>query len=111
MNIWLLIGVTVGLGIFFAGIRIIPPTHRGLVERLGTYHHFGQPGFNWLIPVIDTLHLVNVTEQMFDADSQQIITNDNLNAQVDAQIYFKVKSLEEDVMPRQIIPSRFKARV
>jgi regulator of protease activity HflC (stomatin/prohibitin superfamily) len=101
MNIWLLISIIVVLGIFFAGIRIIRPTHRGLVERLGKYHHFGQPGFNWLIPVIDTLHLVNVTEQMFDAEPQQIITNDNLNAQVDAQIYFKVKPSEEDVKASQ----------
>jgi len=101
MNGWLLIFGIVVLVIFFAGIRIIRPTHRGLVERLGKYHHFGQPGFNWLIPVVDTMHMVNITEQMFDAEPQQIITNDNLNAQVDAQIYFKVKSSEEDVKASQ----------
>jgi regulator of protease activity HflC (stomatin/prohibitin superfamily) len=101
MNIWLLVGGIAVLAIFFAGIRIVRPTHRGLVERLGKYHHFGQPGFNWLIPVVDTMHRVNVTEQMFDAEPQQIITNDNLNAQVDAQIYFKVKPSEEDVKASQ----------
>jgi len=87
--------------IFFAGIRIVRPTHRGLVERLGRYHHFARYGFNWIIPVIDNLILVNITEQMVDAEPQEIITNDNLNAMVDAQVYFKVKDDEASVKASQ----------
>jgi regulator of protease activity HflC (stomatin/prohibitin superfamily) len=83
--------------LFFAGIRIVRPTHRGLIERLGKYKKLAGPGFHWIIPVIDRLFLVNVTEQMVDAEPQEIITNDNLNASVDAQVYFKVKSDEESV--------------
>jgi len=83
--------------LFFAGIRIVRPTHRGLIERLGKYNKLAGPGFHWIIPVIDRLFLVNVTEQMVDAEPQEIITNDNLNASVDAQVYFKVKSDEESV--------------
>ena len=111
MNIWLLIFGIAVVVIFFAGIRIIRPTHRGLVERLGKYHHFGQPGFNWLIPVVDTMHMVNITEQMFDAEPQQIITNDNLNAQVDAQIYFKVKPSEEDVKASQYNVNEYRRQI
>ncbi len=83
--------------IFFAGIRIVRPTQRGLIERLGKYHNFANPGFHWIIPIIDKMYLVNVTEQMVDAEPQEIITNDNLNASVDAQVYFRVKSDEESV--------------
>ena len=87
--------------IFLLGIRIVRPTRRGLVERLGKYHHFANPGFNWIIPVIDRLFLVNVTEQMVDAEPQEIITNDNLNALVDAQIYFKIKDDNQSVRDSQ----------
>jgi regulator of protease activity HflC (stomatin/prohibitin superfamily) len=87
--------------IFFMGIRIVRPTHRGLVERLGKYHSFSQPGFHWIIPVIDRMFQVNITEQMVDAEPQEIITNDNLNARVDAQVYFKVKADEESVKKSQ----------
>ncbi len=80
-----------------SGIRIIRPTHKGLIERLGKYHHFATPGFNWIIPIIDKLYQVNVTEQMVDAEPQEIITNDNLNARVDAQVYFRVKDDEQSV--------------
>lgn len=83
--------------IFFAGIRIVRPTHRGLVERFGKYNRFATPGFNWIIPMVENMYLVNITEQMVDAEPQEIITNDNLNAKVDAQVYFKVKSDEDSI--------------
>ena len=93
--LYLLIPVVV---IFFAaGIRIVRPTQRGLIERLGKYSRFANPGFHWIIPIIDRIFVVNVTEQMVDAEPQEIITNDNLNASVDAQVYFRVKSDEESV--------------
>jgi regulator of protease activity HflC (stomatin/prohibitin superfamily) len=86
---------------FFIGIRIVRPTHRGLVERLGRYHHFAEPGFHWILPVIDRIYPVNITEQMVDAEPQEIITNDNLNAVVDAQIYFRINAVEQSVKNSQ----------
>jgi regulator of protease activity HflC (stomatin/prohibitin superfamily) len=83
--------------LFLLGIRIVRPTHRGLIERLGRYQRFANPGFHWIIPVIDRMFQVDITEQMIDAEPQEIITNDNLNARVDAQVYFKVKSDEDSV--------------
>lgn len=83
--------------ILFAGIKIVRPTHKGLIERLGKYRKLAEPGFHWIIPVVDRLFLVNITEQMVDAEPQEIITNDNLNASVDAQVYFRVKSDEKSV--------------
>ena len=85
------------LVLFFAGIRIIRPTQRGLIERLGKYQSFANPGFHWIIPIVDKIFRVNVTEQMVDAEPQEIITNDNLNARVDAQVYFRVKADEDSV--------------
>jgi len=96
MNILGLV-VMVVVVIFLIGIRIVRPTHRGLIERLGKYNRFASPGFNWIIPLIEVIYQVNVTEQMVDAEPQEIITNDNLNAKVDAQVYFKVKADEADV--------------
>ena len=92
-NVFVLIIIVAILLLFFAGIRIIRPTHRGLVERFGKFHHFANPGFQWIIPVIDQMYQVNITEKMVDADPQEIITNDNLNAKVDAQVYLDRKSV------------------
>jgi len=97
--------------IFFFGIRIVRPTHRGTVERLGKYKRLAEPGFNWIIPVIDHIYLINVTEQMVDAQPQEIITNDNLNARVDAQIYFRVKSDEESIKNAQYNVQNYQVQI
>ncbi len=78
-------------------IRTVRPTSRGLVERFGRYNRFANPGIIFLIPFIERLIRVNTTENMIDAGLQEIITSDSLNAQVDAQVYFKVRSDEESV--------------
>jgi regulator of protease activity HflC (stomatin/prohibitin superfamily) len=96
---------------FFGGIRIVRPTHRGLIERLGKYKRFARPGYNWIIPVIDKLYWVNVTEIMVDAEPQEIITNDNLNARVDAQVYFKVKDDEQSVKYSQYQVNNYRYQI
>ena len=98
---WLFVLGVVVLVFFLMGIRIVRPTHRGLIERLGKYQRYGNPGFHWIIPIIERMFQVNITELMVDADPQEIITNDNLNAMVDAQIYYRVKSDEDSVKSSQ----------
>jgi regulator of protease activity HflC (stomatin/prohibitin superfamily) len=98
---WIVLGAIVVVILFFSGIRIIRPTHRGLVELLGKYIGYANPGFHWIFPVICKLYQVNITEQMVNAEPQEIITNDNLNARVDAQVYFKIKPDEESVKSSQ----------
>jgi len=101
MDVKLIIGIAVVILIFLFGIRIIRPTQRGLIERMGKYRKFAQPGFHWIIPIIDQIYKINITEIMIDAQPQEIITNDNLNASVDAQVYFKIKDDEENVKRSQ----------
>ena len=98
MTIYVIIAiVAVVIALFLSGIKIVRPTTRGLVETFGKYSRYAEPGFNWVFPGIQKLYLVNITEQMFNADPQVIITNDNLNATVDAQVYFKVRPDVESV--------------
>lgn len=97
--------------VFLVGIRIIRPTERGIKERLGRYDKFCRPGFHWIIPLIDKLVKINVTEQMVDAEPQEIITNDNLNARVDAQVYFRVKPDEANVKASQYSVNDYKRQI
>jgi regulator of protease activity HflC (stomatin/prohibitin superfamily) len=101
------IGVIVGIILILAivalilGIRIVRPTHRGLVERLGKYNRYAGPGFHVIIPILERMFQVDIREVLVEAQPQTIITNDNLNAKVDAQVYLKVKSDEENVKASQ----------
>jgi len=100
-NVTITVIVVLVILLFFAGIRIVRPTHRGLIERLGKYNRFAGPGFHWIIPAIEKMYQVNITEKMINAEPQEIITNDNLNAKVDAQVYFKIRNDEDDVKASQ----------
>ena len=91
------IPILIILFVFIGGIRIIRPTSRGLIERFGKYNRFANLGFNWIIPLVENVYIDNITEQLVNAETQEIITNDNLNAKVDAQVYFKVKPDENSV--------------
>jgi len=97
----LVVAAALVAGFIFLGIRIVRPTHRVLIEFLGKYQKYGGPGLYWIIPGIQKLYAVNITEKLVDATRQEIITSDNLNAFVDAQIYFKVKDSEADVKASQ----------
>jgi regulator of protease activity HflC (stomatin/prohibitin superfamily) len=72
------------------GIRIVRPREKGLIERLGKYKKTADQGFHWIIPVIDRMIKVDITENMVDVEPQKIITKDDLNATVDAVVYFRV---------------------
>lgn len=76
------------------GIRIVRPTHKMLIETLGKYVKTAEQGFHWIIPIIQSGTYVNITERMIDTEKQTVITRDNLNAIVDAVVYYKIKDVQ-----------------
>lgn len=81
----------------FFGINIVRPTQRGLIETLGKYTKFKNPGFAFVFPIFQRIVKVNITERMSDIEPQEIITSDNLNAKVDLVVYYRVKEDEQSV--------------
>jgi regulator of protease activity HflC (stomatin/prohibitin superfamily) len=87
----------IALGVIFlllliwvaAGVRIVRPYQRGIVERLGKYRETVDPGLRLIIPVIDTMRLVDMREQVVDVPPQEVITKDNVVVSVDAVIYYE----------------------
>jgi len=97
MNLVIIFVISAVVSFFIAGIRIVKPTHRGVIERLGKYNRFLEIGFNWVIPIIEITRYRNITERMTNIASQEIITKDNLNAKVELVVYHKVKNDEDSV--------------
>ena len=94
MNIlWIILGMFIVIFIF-SGIRIIRPIERGVIERLGKCTKTVEQGFHWIIPVIDKMIKVNITETMVDVEPQTVITKDKLNAIVDAIVYYQIKDVK-----------------
>lgn len=85
------------VGILLSGLKIIRPTHRAAVETLGKYSGFRNQGLTFVVPIIQKLYSVNITEQLVEVEKQEVITKDNLNCNVDAQVYYKVSADEESL--------------
>jgi len=96
---WLGIGILIFIiaVIILKGIRIIRPTTRAAVETLGKYTRFQKSGITYIIPIFQRMFSINITEQLVDVTRQEVITKDNLNCTVDAQVYFKVGDTEEEL--------------
>ena len=95
-----------------SGIRIVRPTHRAFIERLGKYNRFAGPGIHLTIPFgVERFYRVDIREILVDATPQTIITNDNLNARVDAQVYLKVKPDEESVKASQYNVTNYQIQI
>lgn len=106
---WYLLGIIILL--FACSIKVIRPTHRGVIERFGKYMGIRQPGLHIVKPIMETLKQRNITERIADVEPQDIITKDNLNARVDLQIYFKVKNDEQSIKNSYYNINDFKAQI
>jgi len=111
MAVGIVVIVVILLALFFAGIRIVRPTHRGLVERLGKYNRYCDPGFHWIMPVIERMFQVDIREILVEAQPQVIITSDSLNAKVDAQVYLKVSADEIHVKASQYNVTHYEMQI
>lgn len=102
---YVLVGLIV-LVLMFAkmALVIIPQSETKIIERLGKYYATLQPGINIIIPFIDrakevvTLsrgryvynNNIDLREQVYDFDKQNVITKDNIQMQINALLYFQI---------------------
>jgi regulator of protease activity HflC (stomatin/prohibitin superfamily) len=86
----ILIVAVIVLFILFAAIKIVREYERLVVFRLGRAVGVRGPGLVILIPIIERADRVDLREQVVPIGSQNTITKDNVNIQVDLLIYYRV---------------------
>ena len=102
---YVLIAIVVLALIFIKqSLVIIPQSETKIIERLGKYYATLKPGINIIIPFIDrgkefvTLNRgryvystsIDLREQVYDFDRQNVITKDNIQMQINALLYFQI---------------------
>jgi regulator of protease activity HflC (stomatin/prohibitin superfamily) len=90
--------VVLALIVAISAIRIINQYERGVIFRLGRLIALRQPGLNFIIPFgIDRLVKMDMRVITLEVPPQEIITNDNVTAKVNAVIYFQVVDAQRAV--------------
>ena len=97
MNPVVLFIAIVGL-IALAGIRIIFEYKRALKFRFGKYVSTLQPGFRWIIPLVETVQIVDIRVITINVVSQEVMTEDNVPCSIDGVVFFKITDPEKAVL-------------
>ena len=83
---------------------IIPQSETKIIERLGRYHATLEAGVNFIIPFVDSAKnivvlnhgrysyssTIDLREQVYDFPSQNVITKDNIQMEINALLYFQI---------------------
>jgi len=81
-----------------AGIRIVFEYKRALKFRFGKYLKILQPGFRWIIPIVDTVQIVDIRVITINIVSQEVMTEDNVPCSIDGVVFFKIYDPEKAVL-------------
>ena len=90
------LGITIAfaLGLFFITrtFVVVSERHNVVKERLGKPQGALPPGFHFMMPLIDSAaYKHEMREQAIDVPSQNCITKDNVQVEVDGIVYLKVQ--------------------
>jgi|TARA_Y100000310_G_scaffold341873_1_gene442668 regulator of protease activity HflC (stomatin/prohibitin superfamily) len=130
MVMWMLIAIPVILVFGGLGLIVKSPKNlilgkimfefkeyeRGVVYRFGKYHRVAEPGWRFVIPMIETFVKYDLRTETIDIPPQTVITKDAVKLNIDAIIYLRVDDpvkaelyVEEDY--RKAIEEHVKGRI
>jgi len=87
--IWIVV-IIVAVFLAYSSIKIAKEYERAVVFRLGRLLGAKGPGLFLIIPIIDSIQIIDLRVRAMDVPRQQIVTSDNVTVEVDAVVYFRV---------------------
>ncbi len=98
MPLLMTILITFVLLFLLSGIRIIFEYKRALKFRFGSYVETLKPGLRWIIPIVETIQMVDIRVITINIVSQEVMTEDNVPCSIDGVVFFKVENPEKALL-------------
>ena len=76
--------------ILLSSIRQVNEYERGVLFQLGKFKRILNPGWNIVLPVVQSFQKVDIRTKAVDVPEQDAITKDNVSIRINAVIYYKV---------------------
>ena len=90
MSGFLIVLLVIVAFVILCSIRQITEYERGILFQLGKYKRILNPGWNIVLPVIQSYQKVDIRTKAVDVPEQDAITKDNVTIRINAVIYYKV---------------------
>ena len=87
--------------ILLASIRQIEEYERGILFTFGKFTKVLKPGWNIVLPVIQSYKKVDIRTRAVDVPEQEAITKDNVSVRINAVIYYKIFEASKAVLEVQ----------
>lgn len=76
--------------LFLISIRQVNQYERGVKFQFGRYIGMREPGWRLVVPVIQSMRVVDVRIKASDVPDQDAITKDNVSVKINAVIYYRI---------------------
>ena len=76
--------------ILLGSIRQIDQYERGILFTFGQFSKILNPGWNIVLPIVQTFRKVDIRTKAVDVPEQETITKDNVSIRINAVIYYKI---------------------
>lgn len=94
-TIW---GIIIVVLFILSGLKVVNQYQRGVVLTLGKFTGVRQPGLRIVVPIFQQMIRVDVRSTPIDVPKQEVITRDNVTANIDAVVYFRVLDAPKAVL-------------
>ena len=84
--------------ILLCSIRQISEYERGIKFRFGKFKKIMKPGWNIVLPIIESYKKVDIRTKAVDVPEQDAITKDNVSIRINAVIYYKVFDASKSIL-------------
>ena len=84
--------------VLLSSIRQINEYERGILFTFGKFSKILNPGWNIILPIIQTYSKVDIRTKAVDVPEQEAITKDNVSVRINAVIYYKVFDASKAVL-------------
>ena len=89
---WVVVAIVVLIIlVLIAGVKTVPQGYNYTIQRFGRFTRTLKPGLNIIVPFIDRIGWkMNMTEQVLDVPTQEVITRDNATVSADGITFYQI---------------------
>ena len=101
MGYAMIILIVIILGIILCSIKQVEEYERGILFTFGKFSRILNPGWNIVLPIVQSFKKVDVRTIAVDVPEQDAITKDNVSIRINAVIYYNIFDASKAVLAVQ----------